>query len=179
MDELYWPAKKHESNHIQHLWDELERHLWARTYHPASVLDLTYALMSEWKFISAARFNIWRKDWNQESEGGLQSSREIFMVFTRSHFGCSHALRVRWKERVRARVCVCLSFSLFLCHTQGDSGTLLQDIQLTTASWSGSTHTHLHTHAHTQKKPKIHTHTHTDTHRHIPTQTLSPLSWIY
>ncbi len=48
MEELYWPAQSPDVNLTQHLWDELEHRLWARPYHPTSVLDLTYALKSEW-----------------------------------------------------------------------------------------------------------------------------------
>lgn len=41
MEELYQPAQSFSP--IQHLWDELERQLQARPYHPASVADLTKA----------------------------------------------------------------------------------------------------------------------------------------
>lgn len=33
---------------IQHLWNELECQLWARTYQPTSVLDLANAVVAEW-----------------------------------------------------------------------------------------------------------------------------------
>ena len=39
----------------EHLWDELER-LRAKTNRPTSVLDLTNALMAEWKQVLSAMF---------------------------------------------------------------------------------------------------------------------------
>lgn len=43
----------------KNLWDELECRLWARPYHPTSVLDVTNALVVELEQILAARINIW------------------------------------------------------------------------------------------------------------------------
>lgn len=56
MEELDWHVQSPDFNPIQHLPDELERQLSARTYHPASALDLTNALVSKWQQIPAARF---------------------------------------------------------------------------------------------------------------------------
>ena len=43
-------------NHIDHLWDELERRLRARPKYPPSVPDLTNAVVAEWKQVFAAIF---------------------------------------------------------------------------------------------------------------------------
>ena len=45
--ELDWP----DLNPIEHLWDELEQRLRARSSCPASVCDLTNALLEEWSKI--------------------------------------------------------------------------------------------------------------------------------
>ena len=55
VEELDWPAQSPD-NPSKHLWDELERPLRARPYHPTSVPDLTNALVAEWKQIPAAMF---------------------------------------------------------------------------------------------------------------------------
>lgn len=39
---------------IQPFWEEPKHRLWARSYHPTSVLDLNNALVSEWELIPAA-----------------------------------------------------------------------------------------------------------------------------
>lgn len=39
---------------IQHFWDEEEHRLCGASYRPASVLDLTGALVPEWELIPAA-----------------------------------------------------------------------------------------------------------------------------
>ncbi len=41
---------------IQHLWDELAHRMCARPCYPASVSDLTNAIVAEWEQIHAARF---------------------------------------------------------------------------------------------------------------------------
>lgn len=43
MEEPDWPAQNADLNPIQHIWDELECGLQARSYHPKSVLDLSHA----------------------------------------------------------------------------------------------------------------------------------------
>ena len=37
VEELDWPAHSPDLNPVEHLWDELERGLRARSYHPTSV----------------------------------------------------------------------------------------------------------------------------------------------
>ena len=54
--ELDWPAQCPDLNTIEHLWDELERRLRARSNRLTSVPDLTNALMAEWKEFPAAIF---------------------------------------------------------------------------------------------------------------------------
>ena len=44
VEELDWSAESHDLNHIEHIWDELERLLRARPNCPTSVPDLTNAL---------------------------------------------------------------------------------------------------------------------------------------
>ncbi len=39
VEETDWPAQKPDLNPLQHLWDELERLLWARPYRPISLSD--------------------------------------------------------------------------------------------------------------------------------------------
>ena len=56
VEELDWPAQSLDLNPIEHLWDELERRLRARPHRPASVPDLTNALVAEWKQVPAAMF---------------------------------------------------------------------------------------------------------------------------
>lgn len=80
-EERDWPVQSSDLNPIQHLWDGLDRRLWARSDRPTSVLHLTDALVSEWEQIPAARFNIWRKDWNLKS--GRCHSRLTPMVLNR------------------------------------------------------------------------------------------------
>ena len=47
VDELHWPALSPDLNLTEHLLDELERRLRARPSHPASMCDLTNALLEE------------------------------------------------------------------------------------------------------------------------------------
>ena len=56
MEELDCPAQSPDLNHIEHLWNELERRQQARPYRPTSVPDLTNALVAEWKQVPAAMF---------------------------------------------------------------------------------------------------------------------------
>ena len=56
VEELHWPAQSPDLNPLEHLWDELERRLWARPNRPTSVTNLTNALVAEWKQVSAAMF---------------------------------------------------------------------------------------------------------------------------
>ncbi|XP_070962114.1 ataxin-2 homolog [Oncorhynchus clarkii lewisi] len=56
VEELDWPAQSPDLNPIEHLWDELERRLRARPNRPASVPDLTNALVAEWKQVPTAMF---------------------------------------------------------------------------------------------------------------------------
>jgi phage regulator Rha-like protein len=49
VEELGWPAQSPDLNPIEHLWDELEHRLRARPNRPKSELDLTNALVAEWK----------------------------------------------------------------------------------------------------------------------------------
>ena len=49
VEELYWPAPSPDLNHVEHLWDELERRLRARPKRPTLVADLTNALVAKWK----------------------------------------------------------------------------------------------------------------------------------
>ena len=56
MEELVWPAQSPDHNPIKHLWDELEHRLQARPHRQTSVLDLTDALVAEWKQIPGAMF---------------------------------------------------------------------------------------------------------------------------
>ena len=56
VEELDWPAQSPDLKPIEHLWDELERRLRARSNHPTSVPDLTYALVAELKQVHAAMF---------------------------------------------------------------------------------------------------------------------------
>ena len=56
VEELDWPTQSPVLNPIEHLWDELECRLLARPNHPKSMLDLTNALMAEWKQVPAAMF---------------------------------------------------------------------------------------------------------------------------
>ena len=56
VEELDWPAQSPYLNHIERLWDELERRLRARPNHPTSVPILTNALMTGWKQVPAAMF---------------------------------------------------------------------------------------------------------------------------
>ena len=48
VEELDWPAQNPDLNPIEHLWDELERKLRARSSCPTSVPDLINALQNEW-----------------------------------------------------------------------------------------------------------------------------------
>ena len=54
--ELDWPAQSPDLNHIEHLWDELQRRLQVSPNHPTSVADLTNALVAECKQVPAAMF---------------------------------------------------------------------------------------------------------------------------
>ena len=56
VEELDWPAQSPHLNPIEHIWDELQCQLGARPNRPTSVLDLTKALVAEWKQIPAAMF---------------------------------------------------------------------------------------------------------------------------
>ena len=56
MDELDWPAQSPDLIPIEHLWDELEHRLRAKPNRPATVPDLTNALVAEWKLVPAAMF---------------------------------------------------------------------------------------------------------------------------
>ena len=56
VEELDWPAQSPDLNPIEHLWDELERLLRARPNRLTSVLDLTNALVAEWKQVPAVKF---------------------------------------------------------------------------------------------------------------------------
>ena len=49
--ELDWPAQSPDLSPIEHLWDELEQRLRARSSCPTSVCDLTNALLEEWSKI--------------------------------------------------------------------------------------------------------------------------------
>ncbi len=111
VEELDWPAQSPDLNPIQHLWDELERQLWAWPCHPTSVLDLTSCdgLVSEWEQIPAARFQWnWWKIWNQKS-GGCCSSISLPMVseshITPSHmegmFSCQHSFGHLMQHKVQ------------------------------------------------------------------------------
>ena len=48
LEKLDWPAQSPDLNPIEHLWDELEQRLRARTSRPTSVSDLTNVLLEEW-----------------------------------------------------------------------------------------------------------------------------------
>ena len=56
VEELDCPAQRPDLNPIEHLWNELECRLRARSNFPTSVPDLTNALVAEWKKIPAAMF---------------------------------------------------------------------------------------------------------------------------
>jgi hypothetical protein len=56
VEELDWPAQSPDLKPIDHLWDELERRLRARSNHPTSVPDLTNALVAEWEKVPAVMF---------------------------------------------------------------------------------------------------------------------------
>ena len=56
VEELDWPSQSPDLNHMEHLWDELERRLRARPNRPTSVPNLTNALVAEWKKVPAAMF---------------------------------------------------------------------------------------------------------------------------
>ena len=56
MEELDWPAQNPDLNPIEHLWEDFEHRLRARPNCPTSVLDLTNALVTEWKQVPAAMF---------------------------------------------------------------------------------------------------------------------------
>ena len=56
VEDLDWPASSPDLNPIKHLWDELEHQLRARPNRPTSVLDLTNAVVAEWKQIPTAMF---------------------------------------------------------------------------------------------------------------------------
>jgi hypothetical protein len=56
VEELDWPAQIPELNHIKHPWDELERRLRVRPNYPTLVPNITNALVTEWKQVSAAMF---------------------------------------------------------------------------------------------------------------------------
>ncbi|KAJ8733111.1 hypothetical protein PYW08_001409 [Mythimna loreyi] len=43
-----WPALSPDMNTIEHLWDELNRRVWARNPVPSSVEELKTALLEEW-----------------------------------------------------------------------------------------------------------------------------------
>lgn len=47
VEELGWPAQSHDLNLTEHLWDELDRRLRARTSRPTLVPDLTNAFLEE------------------------------------------------------------------------------------------------------------------------------------
>jgi hypothetical protein len=47
-----WP----DLNPIEHLWDKLEHELLDRPHRPTSVLDLTNALVADWKKVPTAKF---------------------------------------------------------------------------------------------------------------------------
>jgi hypothetical protein len=51
-----WPTQSPDLNPIEHLCDELECRLQARTNRPTSVPDLTEALVAEWKQVPAVMF---------------------------------------------------------------------------------------------------------------------------
>jgi hypothetical protein len=56
VEELDWPALSPDLNPIEHIWNELKRRLCARPNLQTSVLDLTNALVAEWKQDPAAMF---------------------------------------------------------------------------------------------------------------------------
>ena len=56
VEELDWPAQSPDLNPIEHLWDDLEHRLRARSNHPTSVPNLVNALVAEWKQVPAAMF---------------------------------------------------------------------------------------------------------------------------
>ena len=56
VEEHDWRAQSSNLNPIEHLWHELERRLRARPNIPTSVLNLTNALVAEWKQVPAAMF---------------------------------------------------------------------------------------------------------------------------
>ena len=56
VEELDWPAQSPDLNPFEDFWDELNRRLRTRSNHPTSVLDLTNALVAEWKQVPSAMF---------------------------------------------------------------------------------------------------------------------------
>jgi hypothetical protein len=56
VEELDWPAQSPDLNPIENLWDELEHRLQSRPNRPTLVLNLTNALVTEWKQFTAAMF---------------------------------------------------------------------------------------------------------------------------
>ncbi len=62
VEEMYWTAQSHALKPIQHFWCELERRLWARPSRPASLPDLTSALLNKW----AKHPKVWCKAFTEE-----------------------------------------------------------------------------------------------------------------
>ncbi|KAI4902504.1 hypothetical protein NFI96_013130 [Prochilodus magdalenae] len=48
VEDLDWPAQSPDLNPIEHLWDELEQRLRARSYRPTSLCKLTNSVLEEW-----------------------------------------------------------------------------------------------------------------------------------
>ena len=57
IDVLPWPAFSPDLNHIEHLWDELDRRVRRRDNPPSSVPELEQALLQEWNNIPQMTVN--------------------------------------------------------------------------------------------------------------------------
>ena len=52
-----WPSKSPDLNPIEHLWDNLDTHVWQRQNPPGNVNELRDALLEEWNNIPQAQIN--------------------------------------------------------------------------------------------------------------------------
>lgn len=62
----------------EHLWDELERRLWAKAHHPTSVPDFTDALVSDWEKIPAVLIQHCGKP--SQKSGSFHRKRKNFSI---------------------------------------------------------------------------------------------------
>lgn len=63
MEELVWPVQSPDFNPTEHLWDEQECLLPARTSCPKPLLDLTTALDAEWVNPHSHIPLYWKEGW--------------------------------------------------------------------------------------------------------------------